>query len=200
MRGSAAVAALPLLLLAAACGSGPRVVVHAEIDGQPAADLPVTLLPYDRQAVLDSLAKAQEEPEPLFPLELVQQFRKLEAEENAARRRGDSAVARWTVQMRRARALVDSIRAARKAWSDEAYADFNEAAEERVAASGLSVEVDTTDAGGYSTFRAADGQWWVTARYMLPEAELEWNVPVAATGDSVVVRLTRQNARARPFL
>jgi hypothetical protein len=199
MRGSA-VAALPLLLLAAACGSDPKVVVHAEVDGQRVADLPVTLLPYDRQAVLDSLAKAQETPEPLFPVELVQQFRKLEAEENAVRQRGDSAVARWTVQMRQVRTRVDSLRAARKAWTDEAYADFEEAAEERVAASGLSVEVDTTDAGGYSAFRAADGQWWVTARYMLPEAELEWNVPVAATGDSVVVRLTRQNARARPFL
>lgn len=200
MRGSAAVAALPLLLLLAACSEGPKVVVRAEVDGRPVADLPVTLLPYDRQAVLDSLAKEQEAPEPLFPADLVQAFRKLEAEEGAVKQRGDTAAARWTVQMRQVRARVDSLRAARKAWTDAAYAGFDEAARERLEAGGFSIEVDTTDATGLSTFRAETGQWWVTARYVLPESELEWNVPVAAAGDSVVVRLTRQNARERPFL
>ena len=54
---------VPALLLAlAACDGGSRVVVQASLEEEgPVADLPVRLLPYDRQAILDSLAADREE-------------------------------------------------------------------------------------------------------------------------------------------
>lgn len=64
---------LPLVL--AACGK-PQVSVQAELTGAassaatPIADLPVRLIPYDRDAILDSLTRAAGEPEPVLPVDL----------------------------------------------------------------------------------------------------------------------------------
>jgi hypothetical protein len=64
---------LPLVL--AACGK-PQVTVQAELArtgsdaATPIADLPVRLIPYDRDAILDSLTKAANEPEPALPSDL----------------------------------------------------------------------------------------------------------------------------------
>jgi hypothetical protein len=61
-------------LLLAACG-GTEVVVQAQIEGQdgPVAlrDLPVRAVPYDRDAIFDSLRAAYTEPEPEIPQELM---------------------------------------------------------------------------------------------------------------------------------
>jgi hypothetical protein len=61
-------------LLLAACG-GTEVVVQAQIDGPdgPVAlrDLPVRAVPYDRDAIFDSLRAAYTEPEPEIPRELM---------------------------------------------------------------------------------------------------------------------------------
>jgi hypothetical protein len=61
----------------AAC-SQPEVLVEAQIpqaDGEAPmalADLPVRLLPYDRDAIFDSLEAAYEQPEPPIPPEILQ--------------------------------------------------------------------------------------------------------------------------------
>lgn len=195
-------ALLVLALLASACGSGPKVVIRAELSegGEPIADLPVRLVPYDRQALMDSLAKEVDTPEPTVPQELVLALRNLEAEERTVRSRGDTAVARWTAQRRAFTAQADSIRKARQAWTDTAFRGYDDAVKERVTAAGLSEQVDTTDTSGRAALSAEAGQWWISARYVLPDAELEWNLPVTVSGDSVVVRLTRKNARERPYL
>jgi len=77
-RASILSAALVPLILAA-CGPGD-VVVSAEVDVmnpetgamelRPVANLPVQLVPFDRDAIFDSLSQAYERPEPVFPEEV----------------------------------------------------------------------------------------------------------------------------------
>ena len=77
--------------------------------------------------------------------------------------------------------------------------DFETAARERNP-HGLGELSDTTDAAGRAAFAADAGRWWAVSRYVLPDAVLEWTVPVRAKDkDSVVVRLNRENARVEPF-
>lgn len=197
---------VPLALLLgslalAACGDGgPRVAVRADVDGAPVADLPVRLLPYDRDELLDSLAEAADDPEPAIPPELLQQLQGLAAEEGAARQRGDTALARFQAVRRAVFARADSLRAARRAWAQEAFAPFDSLAAARAANADREELADTTDASGTVDFGAEPGRWWVYARYTLPYSELYWNFPVQVTGDSTVVRLSRANAKERPFL
>mgnify|MGYP003575185695 CR=1 FL=1 len=194
-------AALLGSLALAACGDGgPRVAVRADVDGAPVADLPVRLLPYDRDEVLDSHTEAADAPEPAIPPELLQQLQGLAAEEGPARQRGDTAVARFQAVRRALFARADSLRAARRAWAQEAFAPFDSLVARRVEAADRDELADTTDASGTVTFSAEPGRWWVYARYTLPYSELYWNFPVQVTGDSTVVRLSRSNAKERPFL
>ena len=92
--------AMALLLAAAACGPA-QVVVTAEVsmsnpDGEgmvtnPIPDMVVELLPYDRDAIFDSLAAAYGTPEPAIPQEL------LDAREEVAQaqQRWQQATNRW---------------------------------------------------------------------------------------------------------
>ena len=71
---------LSLLIAASACGPA-EVVVTMEIDvaspdgegmvTRPLSDIEVRLLPYDRDAVFDSMASAFGTPEPPIPEELI---------------------------------------------------------------------------------------------------------------------------------
>jgi hypothetical protein len=192
---------LALLALAAACGTDPKVVVRASLTpgGEPIADLPVQLLPYDREELLDSLANAADDPEPALPQEVLQQQQELAAESASVRQKGDTAVARWNAQRRAIAAQVAANTRARKAWRDSAYKDFPEAARAAAVARELSEAIDTTDATGRAELPAEEGQYWIYARYILPDTELEWNVKMTLTGDSTVVPLTRANAKEKPL-
>lgn len=189
------------LLAAAACGGGDNVVVRASLgEGQPVADLPVRLLPYDRQAILDSLARDAESPEPRLPDDAMERLRTLQAEEARVKPRGDSAVARAVAARTAYVAQLDSIRTARAKWLEDRRADFETAARDRNSKS-LAEVADTTDAAGRAAFAADAGRWWAVARYVLPDQVLEWYVPVRVREDrdSVVVRLDRANAKSEPF-
>ena len=191
---------LALLPLLAACGSDARVVVRATLDGRPVTDLPVRLLPYDREAILDSISGALELPEPTMPADLVRQLRSLGAAAGPGKPPGDTAAARAAVQTRQAlRARADSITRARQAWSDTVSKLYEEVARTKQSELARAEEGDTTDTAGRAVLGADEGKSWVVARYVLPGRELEWNVPVTLRGDSVVIRLTRENAKERPF-
>lgn len=196
-----------LALLTAGCSSEPRVVVRASLEpGGPVSDLPVRLLPYDRKAVLDSLAAASGSPEPLLPHEVIQILRGDTPAVRAASAkppvtRADSAAAALTPE--RARAIADSVRKAQREWATRAYRGFDSAVLQRVAATGRGEEADTTGTDGVVRFAAKEGSWWVWAHYTLPNEELDWLIPVRVPKegkDSIVVELNRANAVSRPFL
>ncbi len=94
---------LPLAM--AACGGGPEVVVHAAADAPGAegpvdlADLPVRLLPYDRDAIFDSLEAAYPEPEPAIPQDILDQQQAVQ-----------TAQAEWRTAEERWGTVRDSLR------------------------------------------------------------------------------------------
>jgi hypothetical protein len=87
-----------LLILLAACGRN-EVVVQALIadqetgEAQSLANLPVRLLPYDRDAIFDSLEAVYAEPEPAIPADLLQQQQEIQSAEREWR----TAEERWTL-------------------------------------------------------------------------------------------------------
>ncbi|CAN5741636.1 hypothetical protein BH23GEM6_BH23GEM6_07490 [soil metagenome] len=245
----------PLAL--AACGS-PQVVVETSFAEEGAterrilSDLPVRLLPYDRDAIFDSLEAAYPEPEPSIPPEVLQQqqlvqraqtewrqaeqrwttvrdslrtlsntlqslqqqglratpqyrqaferFGSLDDEEDRVKANMDAAFARFDQLQRTALAQADSIRVAREAWAERAFADFDRVVADRLRRMNREEVVDTTNASGISRMRVPDGQWWVYSRYAMPYQELYWNLPVQVSGDSTRVVLNEQNAQLRPVL
>ena len=193
------------LLLLAACVaaagcSESKVVVRATLadNAQPVADLPVWVLPYDRQALMDSLAGDVGEPEPAIPAALVTQLEGLRARERELTAAGDPRVPAFRAQREAVQAQVDSIRVARRRWRERTFADFDSLVSARQAELGAPAAVDTTDARGVARI-PAEGQVWIWASYVLPDVTLEWNVPVTVRGDSTTVRLTRENATERQF-
>jgi hypothetical protein len=187
--------------LAAAGCSDSKVVVRASLAeaGEPVADLPVFLLPYDRQALMDSLAEAADQPEPTIPSTLVTQLESLNARERQLGAAGDSAVRQVRAQRAAVQAQMDSIRVNRRRWRQQVFADFDSVAEMKMAELGVTAATDTTDTQGLASIAADEGRFWLYAAYVLPDVTLEWNVPVTVRGDSTVVRLTRENAKERRF-
>ncbi|MBW3570735.1 MAG: hypothetical protein KY467_06485 [Gemmatimonadetes bacterium] len=194
------------LLLLAAClavagCSDSKVVVRASLaeGGQPIADLPVFLLPYDRQALMDSLANDAGQPEPAIPAALITQLESLNARETQLAAAGDTAVRQVRAQRAAVQKQVDSIRASRREWRQQVFAPFDSVSRAKMAELGVGTATDTTDARGVARLAADEGRFWVYAAYVLPNLMLEWNVPVTVRGDSTVVRLTRENAKERRF-
>jgi len=194
------------LLLLAACVaaagcSDSKVVVHASLaeEGQPVADLPVWVLPYDREDLLDSLVQDAGEPEPAIPGELLTQLQSLSAREQQLTARGDSALRQVRAQREAVQKRIDSIRVARREWRTTVLAPFDSLAKAKESEIGTMAVVDTTDARGVARVSADEGRMWIYATYVLPDVTLEWNVPVTVRGDSTTVRLTRKNAKERRF-
>ena len=187
--------------LAAAGCSDSKVVVHARLaeNGQPVADLPVWVLPYDRLALMDSLAEDAGDPEPAIPATLITQLEGLTAREKELAAAGDPRLPAFRAQLAAVQKQVDSIRIARRQWREKTFADFDSLAQARQAELGVTATVDTTDARGVARVSADEGRMWIWAAYVLPDVTLEWNVPVTVRGDSTTVELTRENARERRF-
>lgn len=187
--------------LAAAGCSDSKVVVRATLaeNGGPVADLPVWVLPYDRQALMDSLAKDAGEPEPAIPAPLVTQLEGLTTREREMTAAGDARAAQVRAMRQAVQKQVDSIRVERRQWRERTFAAFDSLAKAREAELGATAHVDTTDARGVARIPAGEGRVWVWAAYVLPDVTLEWNLRVTVTGDSTDVELTRENAKERRF-
>ena len=185
------------------CSGDPEVVVEAILPGQsaaaaPVADMPVRLLPYNRDSIIAGLRAKAAKPEPQVPPEMLARIDSLQALTTRARA-GDTLNVARDRTLRTLRAQVDSIRQARAAWSAETLKRFNDAVQARLETLGGVQELaDTTDANGRVTFRAPEGRWWVFARYLLPDRELYWNVPVQIREQPATVRLITENAKVRP--
>ena len=191
-------------LTAGGCDSDPEIAVQAMLPGTgsasavPTADVPVRLLPYDRDSIIADLRKNPSKPEPQVPPELLAQIDSLQRR-IAQTRPGDTTIVARQRTLSTLRAKADSIEAARREWSAATLAGFSEAVQAKLdKLDGLQELADTTDATGTVTFRAPEGRWWVFARYLLPDRELYWNLPIHVRGEATTVRLTPENATSRP--
>jgi hypothetical protein len=234
--------------------SGNEVIVQAhntDAQGQavPLRGLPVRALPYDRDAIFDSLRRAYSEPEPQIPSDLMalrdsivqyreewrtaetrwgimrdslkklsdqlqrlnrasgqyvvmfREFNALDPQVAALQRQSQQAFQRFTALQNRAASRQAEIRQQREQWADAAYADVDRVIEARLKELRLEERADTTDDNGIGSFRGLKkGDWWIHARYDLPNDELVWNVPLQVTGGRLQVQLTPQNAQVRPKL
>jgi hypothetical protein len=244
---------------ATACG-GTDVVVLAQLEGTGAitadesgvalSNLHVRLLPYDRDAIFDSLAHAHAVPEPHVPdtiFELQQQviqrqqewqqslgrwsalrdslqtmygrmqrldrgsgeyfamfreYNELADEVERLDTRSNQAFQQFTTLQTRLNQEAREIQIQRELWADDAYAPVDSIIEARLSARRTTEHVDTTGANGMARFRnVRPGRWWVYSRFDRQFDELYWNVPIEVErGEDVQIRLTEQNAEARPKL
>ena len=251
---------VPILAVAAvalsACGGGD-VVVQAQLRGAATGtqdtgavalgSLPVRLLPYDRDALFDSLAQTFPDPEPQLPdsifqlqqrvadlqrewqqanngwltlrdslrtlldrmnrmdrssgeyLVLFRDYDDLESEVNQLERRADATFDEFTTLQSRLTDQSQEIRAARRAWADEAFAPVDSIIDARLEERGLKELDDTTSTQGVAVFRGVKpGQWWVHGRFDRQYDELYWNEPIeVARGEELTVQLNEENAEVR---
>ena len=133
---------------------------------------------------------------------LFRDFQDLESDYNSVERARDRAFNDFTSLQEASLAAADEVSLLREQWADEAFAEVSTIMALRLQASRRDILYDTTDASGVASgLEAKEGEWWISARYELPYTELYWNVPVTVSGgDPVRVRLTRENATARPKL
>lgn len=109
MKRVLALPAAALLLGSTACSS-PEVVVEAAIvqestgETRALADLPIRLLPYDRDVVFDSLEAAADTPEPSIPPDLLA----AQQEVREAQEAHSEAEARWQTARDSLRVLSDA--------------------------------------------------------------------------------------------
>lgn len=96
----------------------------------------------------------------------------------------------------------NQIRIQRDNWAEEAFADIGAIFLARLRQDGREMQFDTTSAQGVARFPdVEEGEWWVHARWEGPFNELYWNEPVTAVaGETVELRLSRENAEERPKL
>lgn len=258
-RGVLMLAAAVIAGGGAAC-NGTDVVVLAQLEGAAAAadeqsgvalrNLPIRLLPYDRDALFDSLAQAHHTPEPevpdtIFELQrqvierqqewqraqarwaalrdsvetlssrmrqmnrgsgeyfaLFREFNNLADEVDRLDRQSNQAFSQFTTLQTRLNQEAREIQIQRELWGDEAFAPVDSIVQARLDQRGVTEHVDTTGANGVARFRnVRPGRWWVYSRFDRQYDELYWNLPIEVTRDEdLEVRLTEQNAEARPKL
>ncbi len=133
---------------------------------------------------------------------LFMDYEDLDEEYADVERQRDAAFTNFTELQGASLAAAQEIRLIRAGWADEAFVDVDEVMTAKQRASGLMVLYDTTNASGVADgFEAKAGDYWVTARYELSYTELYWNVFIEVVrGEPEQVRLTRDNATARPKL
>lgn len=240
-------------LFLTACGPAEAVVSvqlqSADGEPTPVGDLEVQLIPFDRDAVFDSLETAYGTPEPEVPAEVLEaqlaiaaaqaewqtqlqneanlreelqgisdeldqavngtatyrmlfrDFNDVEARLNRASRAAETAFEEFTELQEANFAAADSVRVLRQAWADDAFAEYDMAAMQRIEATGLDIVVDTTDASGVARIAVKAGTYWVHARMNQVNTELYWNQMVEIVGgEPFVITLDTSNAQERPLL
>ena len=255
MRNGTLLLALVGTIASVACGP-TEITINAQMEVagaegaelRPLSDLEVQLLPYDRDAVFDSLAGEAAEPEPEIPADLLEaqnrvaeaqaEWQRLESEWSLLRedllnltsqmerlnpaegqyrvmfmefdekeqrlvqveRQRDAAFEEFTSIQGSMIEQADQVRMLREMWGDDAFADYGTVVQFKTDVSGLDPVVDTTDASGSVVVGAADGQYWVHARWERSFDELYWNVPLTVEGEPVTFTLDESNAQVRPIL
>jgi hypothetical protein len=197
MRRSLLLRQLPSLLLGTclvACAE-PSTVVTASIqraDGteRPAAELVITLLPYDRDSVVAALsATGPARPDTAELMALLDSLRRTY--------RADGGRDAMTRLQGRIAPRIEALRAAQAAWRSQTFRAYDSATYALIRRIARDPFADTTDAAGIAVVTPPKGgRWWVTASLWDPSdpwSEWYWNLPLA--GDTV--RLTPATATHR---
>lgn len=126
---------------------------------------------------------------------LFERFNAMEGREGRLNRQRAAAFETFTDLQATNQQRLDSVRAVIEAWEDIAFQDYPDIEADLLESLGKEIAHDTTDASGSLTRRLGGGPWWVHARVAIPAGELYWNVPTAASSDTL--RLTPDNAVRR---
>jgi hypothetical protein len=190
----------------------------------PVTGVGVVALPYDRDSVLRALeGRARTPRPPTAPIEsLYAAFRGPFLAYSAAAvrlaRLRDSAggpvsadslrqaqieAERTRAALDRARQLFagrgDTLRLRMRQWEDSTYQGYDSIVQGLARQSGREPVTDTTGADGWASLTVSPGRWWIYARSWDatdPNAEWYWNVPLPATGDTLL--LSSRSARRQP--
>jgi hypothetical protein len=117
-------------------------------------------------------------------------------------RQSNQAFTQFTTLQTRLNQEAREIQIQRELWANDAFAPVDSIIQARLDQRGVTEHVDTTGANGVARFRnVRPGRWWVYSRFDRQYDELYWNMPIEVSrGDDVEIRLTEQNAEARPKL
>ncbi len=129
---------------------------------------------------------------------LFQTFDAMEGREASLNRRRQAAFRAFDEMQQSTQERLDSMRIVIQAWEEVAFAGYDDATTEIMAALGRQTMVDTTNADGVAVGTVSGGPWWVYTRLTTPEGELYWNVMVDGSS-SDTLRLQRDNAELRPI-
>ncbi len=105
-----------------------------------------------------------------------EEFEQLEGVERRLDREKQALFDRFTAMQDSVTSRVDSFKAVRDTWEDEAYAGYGEVETSLISELGRPVFSDTTDANGYVTRSLPSGHWWVTTRIQVPRGEFVWDL------------------------
>jgi hypothetical protein len=107
-----------------------------------------------------------------------EEFEQLEGVEGRLNSEKQALFEQFTAMQDSVTTQVDSFKAVRDTWEDEAYAGYFEIEQSLVTELGRQVFADTTGAEGYVTQLLPSGDWWVNARIRVPVGELAWSLQI----------------------
>jgi hypothetical protein len=125
-----------------------------------------------------------------------EEFEQLEGVERRLDREKQNLFDRFTALQDSVTSRVDSFKAVRDTWEDEAYAPYIDIQDSLVAVIGRPVFEDTTNTDGYVTRALPSGDWWVTTRVQVPQGEYVWQLKIDPS-EVDTLRLDNTNGEER---
>ena len=107
-----------------------------------------------------------------------EEFEQLEGVEGRLDGEKQALFDQFTAMQDSVTARVDSFKAVRDTWEDDAYAGYFDIEQSLLTEMGRQVYSDTTGADGYVTQALPSGDWWVNARIRIPVGEFVWNLQI----------------------
>jgi len=107
-----------------------------------------------------------------------EEFEALEGTEGRLDREKQALFDQFTAMQDSVTARVDSFKAVRDTWEDEAYAGYFDIEQSIITELGRQVFADTTSADGFVTRNLPSGDWWVNTRIRVPAGEYVWNLQI----------------------
>jgi hypothetical protein len=127
-----------------------------------------------------------------------EEFEQLEGVERRLDMEKQALFDQFTAMQDSVTAQVDSFKAVRDTWEDEAYAGYFDIEQDLVTELGRQVFTDTTRADGYVTRSLPSGDWWVNTRIRVPAGEFVWNLKIDPSQvDTVYLDISNGTERIR---